>query len=303
MHATTNYHRRSDGPDAALIRALHDAPRASVSALAASLNEPRAAVAVQLRRLLDDGALQIVGAVNPGFAGLDVLAHVSIATHGTIAAVTALATSFESIVFVSAVGGEFDVVMEVRVHTHDELYALLARFRAHPDVARLATVIYSRVVRGTIAHDSFDPIEIDDVDTAIIRMLEHDGRAGYRALADGVGLSPSAVRSRLGRLLASRILKIGVVEARGTQGRRLSMGVGLGLSNGGEDAIELLRTAEFVDFASESVGVYDAVVTIAGDSPAALHDGLETLRRYPGVARSASWMHLRSIKENYARRV
>lgn len=300
MDEPTNYHRRDDGPDAALIRALHDAPRASVSALASALTEPRAAVAVHVRRLLDSGAVRIVGAVNPGFAGLHVLAHVSIATHGSIAAVTELAASLESIVFVSAVGGEYDVVMEVRVRTHDELHALLAQFRAHPDVARLATVIYSRVIRGAVAHDTFERIDVDETDQAIVRLLQHDGRASYQALAHGVGLSPSAVRSRLARLLDSRVLKIGVVEASGMQGRRLTMGVGIGLCDSGHQAIDLLHTADFVQFAAESVGTHDVIATIAGDSPSAMLDGLESLRACSSVARTSSWMHLRTIKENYA---
>lgn len=247
--------------------------------------------------------MRVVGVVNSSFLGLNVIAHVSIATRGSIEPVTNLARQLPEIVFVSAIGGEFDLVMEVRVRTHDELHALLARFRAHPSVASLSTLVYSRVIRGAVAHESYDAIALDDTDVAIIRILQGDGRASYQSLADAVGLSPSALRARLRRMLDSRVLKIGVVEARGVQGGKLTMGIGLGIGRDGDAFARLMRTAEAVEFAAETVGLYDVIATIAAPTPGRMLTTLESLREHPAVTRFTAWTHLASIKEDYTRRV
>ena len=48
--------------------------------------------------------------------------------------------------------------------------------------------------------------EIDKLDRQILRMLQADGRATYDQIADGVGLSPSAVLRRVKRLEQDRVI-------------------------------------------------------------------------------------------------
>jgi hypothetical protein len=111
------------------------------------------------------------------------------------------------------------------------------------------------------------------------------------------------VRTRVQRLLEARIIKISAVEARGAHGRQLSMGVGLYINGGHDEVIELLRASSDIEFAAETVGRFDAVATLVGQSPAALLDSLEELRGLPGIKRTVSWSHLDVLKEDYARRV
>ena len=295
--------RRLEGADLRLVRTLHADPRASISALAKAVNESRSLVSVRLRRLLASGVVRIVGVVNPGFRGQPLIAQIAISTRGSIADMARLALTCDEIVFASAILGEHDFLVEARVATREDLYALVARFRREPSVTELTLVMDSHIIHGSIAHDSFEPIEIDDVDRTLIKLLQDDGRATYQALATGVGLSPSAVRSRVQRLTDSRLLKIGVIEARGLQGAKLSMGVGLTLGADDGAVTRFLRGADFVEFATETLGSYDAVATIAADSPGQLFEHLEMLRRLPGVNRTASWIHLHTVKEDYRRRV
>lgn len=288
--------------DSALISALHASPRASVSALASSINEPRSVVSSRLRDLVGSHALRIIGAVNPSFLNLNVIAHVSVATIGSVHDATELARIHPEIVFVSAISGQYDFVMEVRVRTHDELHVLLARFRDAPSVARLSTVIYSRVLRGAVAHQPFEPIEIDAIDRKLIDLLEVNGRATFQHLASAVKLSPSAVRARMHTMLNARVLKIAVIEARGLRGSRLSMGVGFSLGADGTRLSARLAQADYVEFASETVGAFDAIATIAAATPNELLARLDEVRQHQSVVSTTAWTHLRSIKEDYARR-
>lgn len=52
------------------------------------------------------------------------------------------------------------------------------------------------------------PVSLDDVDKALIRLLQSDGRASYADLAPQVGLSAPAVRQRVQRLVDAGVLQI-----------------------------------------------------------------------------------------------
>ena len=55
---------------------------------------------------------------------------------------------------------------------------------------------------------------LDAVDAVLVRELQRDGRATFQALADRVGLSRTAVRTRVQHLLDSGIVRVvGIVHA------------------------------------------------------------------------------------------
>src|SRR5690625_4789787 len=127
--------------DRRLVRALHQDPRASVVGLAQAIHEPRAVVGERLRALIGSGAIRVVAAVHPHFAGLQVLAHVSVATQGPVAGVAALVAAWPQTVLESIVGGAHDLNMQVRVRTHGELQALVYRVRLQSSVDRTRSMI------------------------------------------------------------------------------------------------------------------------------------------------------------------
>jgi Lrp/AsnC family transcriptional regulator, regulator for asnA, asnC and gidA len=50
-------------------------------------------------------------------------------------------------------------------------------------------------------------IRVDDVDRTLMRLLREDGRQPYRALAEAVGLSETAVRHRVARLTRAHVIR------------------------------------------------------------------------------------------------
>ncbi len=285
--------------DRRLVRVLQQDPRASVVTLARAIHEPRAVVGERLRALIDSGAIRVVAAVHPHFAGLQVIAHVSVATRGPVAGAAQLVASWPQTVLVSIVAGVHDFIMEVRVPTHADIQELLARVRRHPAVASTSTVIYTGVIKGLLEHDTYEPLTIDDTDRALLRALESNGRANWQDLAARVGRSPSAVRTRVNRMLDARIVRLVVVQERGHFGRMLTMGVGLTLRSEATRMLTRLRHEEDVEFAAATIGRFDAVVTLRGASPVDLDASLERLRSYPEVTAVEAWAHLRSVKEDY----
>lgn len=289
--------------DAALVRALQRDGRASIRSLAQELDVTRAAVAARLRDMLADGAVRIVAAVDPALLGQHVLAHVSIRTDGASRGTAERLRALDEAVFVSAVGGSHDLVVEVWVGSVVELHELLAQVRALPGVADIDTLVYTAVEKGFFVSEYRGETTIDETDAALIDELQHDGRVTYRALGSIVRLSPSAVATRVQRLIDRGVIKISAVEARGLTHRQLSMGVGLSLTGDDDAVIEALRDAPSVDFAVRTLGRFDAVATLVEPTAGALYASLERLRELPGVARVEGWLHLAVLKEDYARKL
>lgn len=287
--------------DVELVRALQEDGRASVQQLAHRLGQPRASVASRLARMLDSGAVRVVAAVDPAFLGQHVLAHVSVRVRGPVEPVAQHLRGLAETVLVSAVGGTHDLVTEVRVGSMPQLHDLLAELRAVAGVADISTLVYTAVAKGFFVSDYRGDLAIDDVDTALIELLQRDGRMRYRALAEAVRLSPSAVTTRVQRLVAAGVITISAVEARGLTHRQLSMGVGLRLTGDDAAVLAALREWRGVDFAARTIGRFDAIATLVEPSAGALFASLERLRALAGVASLEAWLHLAVVKEDYAR--
>lgn len=287
--------------DDALIAALHDDGRISIQDLSRALHRPRAAIAARLREILDGGVLRIVAMVDPALSGQQVIGHLSLCTSSPVEQVAASLRAMDETVLVSAVSGAHDIVSEVRALSTAALQESVARIRAIPGVAGVNTLIYTDVVKGFFVSRYRGEVTIDSLDTAIIEQLQHDGRMSYRALGEAVRLSPSAVAMRVHRLLDGGVMTIDAVEARSLGHRQLSMGVGLVLSDDGDAVLATLSARGEVDFATRTIGRFDAVVTLVQPSAGALHAALERVRALPSVERIETWMHLSVTKEDYGR--
>lgn len=287
--------------DAELIRALQEDGRASIRSLSVRLGQSRAAVAARLKTMLEDRTVRVVAAVDPVFLGQHVLAHISIRTDGAVEVVAEHLRDLDETVLVSAVGGAHDVVTEIRVGSMSELHDLLAQIRAITGVLDISTIIYSTVVKGFFVSEYHGGVTLDAIDEALIEQLQTDGRRSFRALGEEVRLSPSAVATRVQRLIDAGVIKISAVEARGLAHRQLSMGVGMILGDDDDAVIDELRRGRGVDFAARTLGRFDAVATLVEPSAGALYASLERLRALPGVTRIEAWLHLAVLKEDYAR--
>ncbi|GAA2068677.1 Lrp/AsnC family transcriptional regulator [Streptomyces albiaxialis] len=299
----------SEDLDAQLIAALQQDGRASYSELAARVGAPRTAVSARVQALLGSGAVEIVAVAHPQLLGLTSLAHVSVAVSGPADDVVEALCATDASVFVSAVSGAYDLVAELRVSSAHELYEALAGLRALPRVRAVNTLLYTDVVtsvfmpQGPLRGD----VRVDDTDRRLIELLERDGRMPYVELARRAGMSPSAARARVGRLVTSRALHVAAVVRRGTGGSggsgRPALGAGLNL--GGDDAhvTGFLAALPGVEFVARTVGRFDLVVTVGADSTTRLHRVTERLKALDGVRGLTTWAHLEVFKEHYSRGV
>ncbi|MFB7215667.1 Lrp/AsnC family transcriptional regulator [Streptomyces sp. NPDC056255] len=299
--------RRKDAPmlsdaelDTRLFGLLREDGRAGYTRLAELIGVPRARVADRVRTLLAAGDLQIVTSVDPAILGVRTIAHLSLALDVAVVPFLDTLSPAPEVVLASAVAGRFDAVVEVRVPSPQHLAETVRRIRAKPGVRAVEALLYLGVSRG-YRHRSVvgPPPAVDELDLALIELLRRSGRRSYRELAEEVGRSAGAVRSRVRALLDCGAIRIEAIAGTTDSSGRVA-GVGLRLGDADpEEVVDRLAGLPGTHFAVATLGRFDVVGTIRGDSARLLQTRLDELRSATGIRSIESWIHLDVRKERY----
>ena len=149
-----------------------------------------------------------------------------------------------------------------------------------------------------------DPRPLDDVDVAILRTLQEEGRTTWARLAEGIGMSPPSATERVRRLEEEGYLKGFRAEldaealGYGTLG---FVAVSIRDTAEHEQLLEHVRRVPEVQECHVVAGEYDYLLKVRCRSPGALAALLrEQFRNLPGVARTNTIMVLETVKETAA---
>ncbi len=134
--------------------------------------------------------------------------------------------------------------------------------------------------------DNF-PVDLDEIDKGVIRLLRSDGRMPYRAIARKLGITEATVRARVRRLEESntmRVVAVTDIEAAG-YGMLLAVGVQVEGRSPEEVAGDLAAVPE-VFSVNVAIGAQDIEILVVAEDPPALNTLLaDTLARVAGVKR------------------
>lgn len=289
--------------DAAMVRALQTDGRISILDLARTLGISRDLASQRMRHLIDEEGVKVVAAVDPGFAGHEVLVHAMLDVEGAAAPIAKRIAGFSDAVLVSLVSGARPIVVEFRHGSLGELDEMLSTVRTIPGVRSIHLTSYVEVLKGFFvsnAHKDFSP---DQIDIAIIAMLQRDGRTSYKRLSAEIHLSPSSVRERVTKLLDAGVIRISAIRPGGISRSRFSIGLGIS-AHGDLNAVrDLILSTPAVDFAAYTHGSFDFIATVHGHVSGEVLEAVEALRTLPGVSSLDSWTHLDLVKEEYARSI
>ena len=289
--------------DVALVRALQADGRASILDLARMLGISRDLASQRVRRLIDEGGVKVVAAVDPGFAGHEVLVHAMLDVEGAAAPIAHRIADYSDAVLVSLVSGMRPIVVEFRHSDLGELDEMLAAVRSIPGVRSIRLTTYVEVLKGFFVSNARKDVSPDPIDIAIIAMLQRDGRTSFKTLSEEVHLSPSSVRERVAKLLDAGVIRISAIRPGGISRSRFSIGLGIS-ARGDLDAIrELILATPAIDFAARTHGSFDFIATVHGHVSGEVLAAVESLRSLAEVASLDSWTHLDLVKEGYARSV
>lgn len=288
--------------DRMLIEVLARDGRATYEALAQALGVSRPAVRARLARLLESGAVRIAGVVHPEVFGLTAYAHAGLTLDGPARPVAARLASLRDAPFVSAVAGPFDLIAELRAPDQDALAAAIRQVSALPHVRQVETAVYTAILKnGHFPSRAHPAASVDDADRRLLAQLQRDGRASFAELGAAVGLSLSAARTRVLRLLDTGAVHIGAQIHPQTAGAAQHLGFEVALGEDAAKAVEAITGHPSVQYFATAIGRCDGVGTAVANTPDEILGFLDELRETPGIRRVTSWSHLHVFKEAYDR--
>lgn len=127
---------------------------------------------------------------------------------------------------------------------------------------------------------------MDDIDRAILRALQLDGRIPYAELGPAVGLSASAARQRLQRMLEAKVVQVvGVTDPMAMGGQAMAL-LGVTVDGDSRAVADALATHEEVIYSVLTSGTFDLFVEVVCRRPAELLDFInDVVRATEGVVR------------------
>jgi Lrp/AsnC family transcriptional regulator for asnA, asnC and gidA len=138
----------------------------------------------------------------------------------------------------------------------------------------------------------------DDIDRQLVLALQRDGRSSYARLAEIVGMSQAAVRTRVQRLIEAGVLQIAAVADPFAFGFDITAMVGITYSGDLVPLAEAVSRLEQVHFVVLTAGRYDClaeVVCVDTDDLLSLVNG--GIRAIPGVKDVEVITYLKMVKQ------
>lgn len=145
------------------------------------------------------------------------------------------------------------------------------------------------------------PIPFDDIDKAIIRELQIDGRIPYAKLGPLVGLSQAAVRQRVQRLTDSGAVQIVAVTDPIAVGFSLEALIAVTVDGDLRAVADALAEIEHATYVIITTGRFDIMCeVVCEDTDELLTLVNEVIRRIPGVTHAETFTYMHLTKQSYS---
>jgi Lrp/AsnC family transcriptional regulator for asnA, asnC and gidA len=144
-------------------------------------------------------------------------------------------------------------------------------------------------------------VKLDDIDREIMRLLRHDGRAKYSAIAREIGVSEPTVRKRVDRLRERGAIYISARVNPAPIGFPVDAMIGIRVERGKTREVgDVLAAMEHVSYVGYLTGSLDILIEAFLPDTEGLFKFLnEDLDAIDGIAYTETWHVLRTEKFNY----
>jgi Lrp/AsnC family transcriptional regulator, regulator for asnA, asnC and gidA len=144
------------------------------------------------------------------------------------------------------------------------------------------------------------PPRLDELDAAIVALLQEDGRRPYGEIGDAVGLSEAATRQRVNRLRESGLMRIVAVTDPVALGRGVVATLGLRVSGDTRESAARLAEIAAIEYVVATAGSFDVIAELVCATEEELLGVLNEVRAMPSVRELETFMHLRTEKNVFA---
>ena len=153
-----------------------------------------------------------------------------------------------------------------------------------------------------VGQEPAGPVELDNVDRLIIRLLQDDGRRTHADMARVVGTSEQTVRNRIDKLIGNGVIDVmAILNPRAvgfTKDAIICLRVKQGYLVEVSDKLALMDCVAYVGLLT---GSFDIMVeAMLRDDEHLLQFITEEMQQLEGIESSETWTVLRTKKFNYA---
>lgn len=143
--------------------------------------------------------------------------------------------------------------------------------------------------------------ELDQIDKAIIRALQLDGRTPYSKLGPAVGLSQAAVRQRVQRLIETGVMQVVAVTDPATLGFAVQAMVAISVSGDVRAVAAAVEELEEVEYVVITAGRFDLLVEVVCTDTHHLLDVVnDRVRVIPNVSATEIFTYMSLVKQTYS---
>lgn len=144
-------------------------------------------------------------------------------------------------------------------------------------------------------------VVLDDIDKAVVRELQVDGRMSYADLGPKVGLSQAAVRQRVQRLIESGVMQVVAVTDPLMLGFTLQAMVGVRASGNLRKVASALAAIDEIEYVVVTSGRYDMLIEVVCAGHEQLFELLnDRVREVDGVMGVETFTYLHLEKQSYS---
>ncbi len=145
------------------------------------------------------------------------------------------------------------------------------------------------------------PGSLDDIDKAIIRELQIDGRLSYAQLGPKVGLSQAAARQRVQRLIESGTMQVVAVTDPLKLGFEVEAMVGVTVEGDVREVAARLSTTPEIEYLVIAAGRFDLLAEVVClNNEHLLEIVNDVIRLTPGVISTEVFTYLQLQKQSYS---
>lgn len=207
-----------DHIDRELLEALQRDARTTVMRLATDLGIARSTVHARLAALKSRDAFKVTGLVDPAYLGRPVVVVFIVQTHLPPAQVLDYVWQLPNVAWAASMTDGVTVVLQASFTSLAEVSTFLdTSLRSHAGIRSVDPHIITSVVNPATTPGTEPPTAwltahnhrvLSDIDLAIAKALQTDGRASYGRIAEATGLSVAATRQRTLKLISSGVVQI-----------------------------------------------------------------------------------------------
>jgi Lrp/AsnC family transcriptional regulator, regulator for asnA, asnC and gidA len=135
---------------------------------------------------------------------------------------------------------------------------------------------------------------MDNKDKQILKILKANGRAGYGAIGEKVGLSEGAVRKRIKILTDTSVIRKFTVKIGVAEGAEAITLLATNPAYPTQKVSKSIREIPHVETVYEVTGEYDIVAVISGMNVVEVNECIEKIRRVEGIMKTNTMIVLRS---------